>query len=76
MKTTGIIIAAVLAVAAIGFGVYMIDVDQTERAELPEISIEGGNAPEYDADVGSVQTGETEITVPTLEVNPPADDDS
>ena len=90
---TGLTIAGVVAVAAIGlFAFYMVDIDQTREAELPsvDVSVEGGQMPAFDADVGSIQMGETEvevevpnvevstttetITVPTLSVTPPADD--
>lgn len=72
MKTTGTIIAIVVAALAIGFGVYMIDIDQTEEASLPDVdvSVEGGNLPEFDAEVGSINVGTTEetVTVPDVEV--------
>ena len=72
----GIIIAAILAVVAIAFGVYMIDVDQTQEAQLPEVEIEGGQMPEFNAEVGDVDVEEEEVTVtvPTLEVTPPEED--
>ncbi len=76
---TGLIIAAVAAVAAIGFGVYMVDVDMTEEATLPDvdISVEGGNAPEFDVETGDVEMGTEEVTVdvPTIDIEPPAEDD-
>ena len=72
---TGAIIAAVVAVIAIGFGVYMIDVDQMQEARLPDVDVqvEGGQMPEFDAEVGSVDVVEEEVTVtvPKLEVTPP-----
>lgn len=92
---TGATIAGVAAVAVIvAIGVYMIDFDVTEEGSLPDVdvSVEGGNLPEVDAEVGSVTTGtttetvtvpdvdvdvdteEAEIKVPTISVNPPADD--
>lgn len=91
---TGLTIVGVAAVAAIAvFGFYMVDIDQTEEARLPtvDVNVEGGQLPEFDADVGSIQMGETEmevevpnvevttttetVSLPTLSVTPPADDD-
>ena len=56
MKTTSVI-AVIVAAIAIGFGVYMIDIDQTEEGSLPDVdvSVDGGNMPEFDADVGDVE---------------------
>ncbi|AUC53441.1 MAG: hypothetical protein ACU0CC_16195 [Sagittula sp.] len=73
---TGAILAAVVAVIAIAFGIYMIDVDQTQEAKLPEVSVEGGQMPEFDAEVGDVDVTEEEVTVtvPKVEVNPPEDE--
>ena len=75
---TGTIIAAVVAVIAIAFGVYMIDIDQTEEGSLPDvdISMEGGNMPEFDAEVGDIETGTETVTmeVPTLDIQSPEED--
>ncbi|WP_121630794.1 hypothetical protein [Tropicibacter alexandrii] len=70
------IIGAVVAVLVIGFAFYMIDIDQTQEAQLPEVTVEGGQAPEFDAEVGDVDVdSETvEVEVPTLDVEPPKDD--
>ncbi|WP_298845245.1 hypothetical protein [uncultured Roseobacter sp.] len=74
----GIIIAAIAAVAAIAFGVYMIDIDQTEEAALPDVdvSVEGGNLPEFDVETGDIDVGTTtiETTVPTIDIETPAED--
>ncbi|MEJ6389451.1 hypothetical protein [Gymnodinialimonas ulvae] len=73
---TGIIIAAVaIALLAIG-GAYMVDIDQTQDGELPEVSVEGGQLPEFDAEVGDVEVTEETVTVPSIEVTPPEADDS
>lgn len=90
MKTTAVIFAAAVGILAIGAAVYMIDVDQTQQAELPTVTVEGGQMPAFDAEVGSVQVTEetmevavpdvdvtmedTEVTVPGLKITPPADD--
>lgn len=76
---TGITIAAVAAAIAIAVGVYMVDVDMTEEATLPDVdvSVEGGNAPEFDVETGDIDVGSEEVTleVPTIDVEPPAEDD-
>ncbi|EBA08426.1 hypothetical protein [Sagittula stellata] len=73
---TGAILAAVVAVIAIAFGIYMIDIDQTQEAQLPEVNVEGGQMPEFDAEVGDVAVTEEEVTVtvPKVEVTPPEEE--
>ncbi|MDC0659669.1 hypothetical protein N6L27_16830 [Leisingera sp. SS27] len=91
MKTGSAVAIGVAAVIAIAAAFYMIDVDQTEEARLPdvEVNVEGGQLPEFDAEVGSVELTEesatvkvpdvdvemkdAEITVPGIEVTPPED---
>lgn len=74
----GAVIAAIIAVVVIGFGIYMIDIDQTEEGSMPEVSVEGGNLPKFDAEVGDVDVTEEEVTVtvPEIEVTPPEDDNN
>ena len=73
----GAIIAGVALVAAVAFGVYMVDIDQTEEAALPTVTVEGGNMPEFDADVGDVEVGERDVTVsvPTVDIESPEEDE-
>ncbi|UWQ94885.1 hypothetical protein K3728_14455 [Rhodobacteraceae bacterium M385] len=73
MKTGTILAIAVAALIAIA-GVYMIDIDQTEEATLPEVTVEGGNMPEFDAEVGEVEITEETITVPGIEITAPEED--
>jgi len=90
--SNGKVIGAVLGVAAvavIAYGAfYFVDVEQTQEARMPtvDIEVEGGQAPEFDVDTGSIDVGTTtetievpdievttserEITLPTLEVEP------
>lgn len=60
---TGSIFAAIAAVAAIGVGVYMVDINQTREGTLPE----------YDLNVGDVETGTEGVTVevPTIDIESP-----
>ncbi len=72
---TGVIIAAAAVAIAGAAGIYMVDIDQTEEARLPdvEVTVEGGNLPEFDAEIGDIDIGTEEITVtvPTVDVQTP-----
>ena len=79
MKPAGII-AVVALVAAVAFGIYFVDTEQTEEASLPDvdISVEGGNLPEFETKVGDIETGSEEVTVtvPTIDVESPEEDEA
>lgn len=92
MNTSTAIIGGVAAAVVIAAGIYMIDIDQTQEAQLPDVNVtvEDGQLPAFDAEVGSVSVQQEEmsvevpdvdvtmeerrVTVPTLEVSPPSDD--
>jgi len=63
----GIIVLIVVVLMALGF----INIDQTRTAQLPSVHVSGGQAPKFQADVGSVDVGtKTEtVKVPTVDVN-------
>jgi len=65
----GIVIIAVVVLMAFGF----INLDQTREGRLPSVSVQGGQAPAFRADVGSVAVGSENKTVqvPTVEVSKP-----
>jgi hypothetical protein len=71
----GTILGAIVVVALVAVGVYMIDIDQTQEARLPDVdvSVEGGQMPAFDAEVGDIEVGEKEVTVtvPTIDVQSP-----
>lgn len=71
----GAIFGVLVAAAALAFGIYMIDIDQTQEAQLPDITIESGQAPEFEANVGDIDVGEEKVTVtvPTVDIDPPKD---
>ena len=90
---TGLTVLGIAAAIVVGvFAFYMVDIDQTREGALPDVdvSVEGGQLPAFDADVGSVELGQTDvevevpdvdvstttetISVPTLSVTPPEDD--
>ena len=71
-----ILVLAVIAAIATGF----IDINQIRGAKAPEITAtrngvtaEGGQAPAFDVETGSVKVGtaNTTVKVPKLEVVPP-----
>ncbi|ABD56488.1 hypothetical protein [Jannaschia sp. CCS1] len=68
---TGTILAIAVAAIVIVAGIYMIDIDQTEEGALPTVSVEGGNMPEFDAEVGSIEITEETVTVPSIEITTP-----
>jgi hypothetical protein len=68
----GIIIAiiAVLAIiAAFAFG--LIDIDQTKETKVPEVSVQGGQAPAFDVDTAKVNVGtqREDVKLPTVDVD-------
>ena len=65
---------AILAGSALGLAAC--DVDQTEEGSMPEVSVEGGNMPEYDVEPVDVQveTGTSTVEVPTVDVEVGQDD--
>ena len=67
---SGIIIAiigAVLIAAAFAFG--LIDFDQTKEAKLPEVAVQGGQAPAFDVDTAKVDVGTKSATVDVPKVD-------
>ncbi len=71
MKTGAAVGIAVVAVAAIAFGAYMIDFDVTDEGALPDVdmSVEGGEMPDVDAEVGTITTGTSTETVEVPDVD-------
>lgn len=69
-KTTGWTIAAiVLLVLVIALAFGYLRVRQTQTAKLPEVSVQGGQAPKFDVDAAKVDVGtkQTSIPVPKVE---------
>ena len=71
-KTVGAIIGVAALVGAVWIGMTLIDVDQTESGEMPDVDIavdaDGGELPEYDVDTGEVDVGTETETVLVPEV--------
>lgn len=61
-----VVVAIVAVIAAIAFG--FLDVNQTKEAKLPEVAVQGGQAPSFDVQTADVDVGSkpTEVDVPTV----------
>jgi hypothetical protein len=77
-----LIVAVVALVIAIATG--FLDISQTRSAQVPKISTtdngvvaKGGQAPAFDVETGSVAVGtkKADVTVPTVQVKPPSEED-
>jgi hypothetical protein len=70
MNLRKIVILAATGLAILGLSAC--DVEETEEGEMPDVTVEGGNLPEYDVDVPDVDvtTEETTIEVPVIDVEP------
>ncbi|TPG16629.1 hypothetical protein EAH87_13280 [Sphingomonas koreensis] len=67
----GLVVIIVVALMALGF----INIDQTRQGTLPSVQVQAGQAPAFQADVGSVDVGTVNktVAVPQVQVNKPAD---
>ena len=82
-------IGSLMLVLLLAMSLAACSVEKTEEGEMPEVSVEGGNLPEYDVDAADVDVGTqtttvtvpdvdvstetTTITTPDVDVNPPSD---
>jgi hypothetical protein len=73
---TGWIIGGVAIIALGAAAILLTDIDLTQKAELPEVSVEGGQMPAVDMDVAEIETGTEEVTVevPTIDVELPEEE--
>ena len=71
-KVFGYAIAAVAVLAVGAAGLYLVDVDQTKEARLPDVdvTVAEGQMPKFDVDVADVdiRSEEVGVTVPTMGV--------
>ena len=73
-KIGGWIIGGVAILAVCAAAIYLIDVDQTQEARLPnidvDVSAESGQMPKFDVDVADVSVGSKDVNVdlPTVDV--------
>jgi hypothetical protein len=73
MRTLLVILGIIVIVIAVLMMFGFINIDQTRRGQMPSVSVQGGQAPAFSADVGSVDVGSVNKTVamPTVSVNKP-----
>ncbi|ONF96522.1 hypothetical protein SPHI_13070 [Sphingomonas jeddahensis] len=71
MRTLLVLVGIAALVILAGMVTGFINIDQTQTAQLPRI--EGGQAPEFKADVGKIDLGTERkvIEVPKVEVERP-----
>jgi hypothetical protein len=74
----GKIIAAIVVVIVAFLGwTFLTDTD-VEGGEAPDLDVDvsgdAGEMPDVDVRGPEVRTGETEVTIPTIDVEPPAED--
>lgn len=70
MKKHITILSSILGGVAL-IGMTSCEVKKTEDGSLPEVKIEGETRlPEYDVQGPQIETGTTEIEVPTIEITP------
>lgn len=71
-------VVALLIAVATGF----LDITQTQQARAPDVNVDragvdaqGGQVPAFDVETGSVSVGTTSknVVVPSVRVNPPAE---
>lgn len=71
-KITAILLGTAAIAAIAVAGLYLVDVDQTQEARLPEVSVDvaEGQMPKFDVDVADVnlESKEVEVSVPTVGV--------
>ncbi|RGP41944.1 hypothetical protein BPTFM16_02253 [Altererythrobacter insulae] len=61
-------IIATSTVVAAAFSLAACDVDQTEEGEMPEVSVDGGNLPEFDVEPMDVDV-DSNIEMPEVDVD-------
>ncbi|MCP3056192.1 DUF4064 domain-containing protein [Aurantimonas marianensis] len=77
-RTIGWVVGIIVLLIVVWFAFTMINVDQTQEGELPEVSVEGGQMPEAEVTTGDVDVGTEEktVTVPTVDVQPAPETDT
>ncbi|HWK36369.1 hypothetical protein [Sphingomonas sp.] len=70
MRTLLALLGLAVVVLVVLMALGMVSIDQTREASLPKIRIEGGQAPQFKADVGSINVGTVNKTVevPSIQV--------
>ena len=58
------------------FGLVGCDVDVTEEGKMPEVEVREGAMPEMDVHGPEVETGEKQVTVPTVDIDVPEEQEN
>jgi hypothetical protein len=61
------VIVVLLLIAGLWLG--LLRVDQTQQAELPKVSVSGGQAPKFDVQTAKVNVGTTQTTIDVPKVD-------
>jgi hypothetical protein len=61
------VIVILLLIAGLWLG--LLRVDQTQQAELPKVSLSGGQAPKFDVQTATVNVGTTQTTIDVPKVD-------
>lgn len=69
-RTIILVIAAIALAVIAAFAFGLVDVNQTKDARLPEVAVQGGQAPAFDVKTADVDVGtkKTTVDVPKVEV--------
>ena len=64
------LVAIVVLLLIVGVATGFFSFNQTQTARLPEVKVEGGQAPKFDANMGKIDVGTKNETVkvPTIDV--------
>lgn len=70
-RTVGTIVIVILVLFGLAWATGIIDFDQTQEGQLPDVSVDGGQLPKVDADVADVDVGTKNevVEVPTIDVD-------
>lgn len=71
MRTLLYIVIAVVVIGVIALATGFIDINQTQEAVLPDVTVEGGQLPAAEVETGevSIGTATTEVEVPDIDVD-------
>ncbi len=71
MKTLLYLVVAVVVIGVIAVWTGFLNINQTQEAELPEVTVEGGQLPAAEVETGEIAVGTetTEVEVPDIDID-------
>lgn len=74
MRFLASLVVLVVIVVGVAWAFGLVSLNKTRDAQLPTVSVQGGQSPKFEADVAKVNVGtKTEtVDVPTVNVEKPA----